>query len=74
MRPVLTPDGRELFYLVEYAGLVRSDATNGQLLDRSPLVHVADPPGQIFITRDGTRVVSVRNTLGGTKVSVVTVR
>ena len=74
MRPVLTPDGRELFYLVEYAGLVRSDATNGQLLDRSPLVHVADPPGQLFVTRDGTRVVSVRDDIDGTKVSVVTVR
>jgi hypothetical protein len=59
-RPTLTADGRELFYLVGYAGLVRSNVADGQLVDRSILSHYTEFPGDLFITRDGARVISVR--------------
>ena len=75
-RPVLTPDGRDLFYLVGNAGLVRSDVISGQLMDRSTFVHYSNAPGDIFITRDGTRVVSFRDAVGsdGKVITVITVR
>lgn len=74
-RPTLTADGRELFYLVGYAGLVRSNVADGRLMDRSILSHYAEMPGDLFVTRDGTRVVSVREVpFGGFRASVITIR
>ncbi len=76
-RSMLTGDGQELFYLVGDAGLVRSNVADGRLMDRSVLIHLADSPGDLFTTRDGTRVVSVREIPFGTGLqaaSVITVR
>lgn len=76
-RPMLTADGRELFYLVAYAGLVRSNVDDGHLVDRSILSHYTEFPGDLFITRDGARVISVRevpNHSASRSASVITVR
>jgi hypothetical protein len=65
---VLSVDGALLYYGVGTRHIIHADASTGQLLTRAPLAVV---PTELFVSRDGRRLVAVESSVTGSAVAVL---